>query len=220
MTRNSETTEMVGVMAADDANRRKLSPVQLRFRWAAGVLALFNAAALYFYLFPPGGSRQDLELESVQVRTQIRAAQVQAARSHGLASNMQTASEQASAFSDKYFLPARTADATVYEEIYRMATASGVQEREAGFAKEPIDGSADLTLLSITANFEGSNATLMKFLNEADHSPMLLVLDSLTLTASPQQHNSNINTQIRFQAIVREPAPMPVPVSTAGGSRP
>jgi hypothetical protein len=58
--------------------------------------------------------------------------------------------------------------------------------------------------LNVTANYQGTNADLMKFLYEADHSPMLLILDALT--AAPQQRNNQINTAIRFQAIVREPA--------------
>jgi len=202
MTRNSETAELVGVLTGG-ATRHKLSRLQVRLRIVAVVLAALNAVALYFYLSPPGGTRQDLELESVQVRTQIRAAQTQAAKSHGLAAHVQTASEQASSFSDKYFLPKRAAYVAVFEEIQRMAKASGIQERDAGWSEEPIEGTADLTLLNITANYEGTNANLMKFLNESDRSPMLLILDALT--AAPQQHNNQINTAIRFQAIVREP---------------
>jgi hypothetical protein len=221
MTRNSESSELVGVMAAGDAARRKLSPIQVRLRAAAGILAGLNALALYFYLSPPGGTRQDLELQSIQVRAQIRAVQMQSAKSRGLAAHMQTAGEQASAFSDKYFLPRRTAYVSIFEEIQSMAKASGIQERDAGSSEDPIEGSSDLTLLNITANYEGTNANLMKFLYEADHSPMLLVLD--TLTASPQQHNNQINTSIRFQAIVREPAasaPTLAPASATGGQQP
>ena len=80
MTKSSESSELIGVLAASEASQRNLSPIQLRLRLAAGFLALLNAVALYFYLSPPGGSRQDLELQSVQVRTQIRAAQVQMAK--------------------------------------------------------------------------------------------------------------------------------------------
>jgi hypothetical protein len=212
MTRTSETAELVGVMAGV-LTRRKLSATQIRLRWVAAVLALLNAAALYFYLSPPGGTRQDLELASVQVRTQIRAAQTLAAKSEGLAAHVQTASEQASAFADKYFLPKRAAYVAVFEEIQRMAKASGIQERDAGWAEEPIEGTSDLTLLNITANYQGTNANLMKFLYEADRSPMLLILDALT--ASPQQRNNEINTAIRFQAIVREPPASPA----AGGTQ-
>lgn len=211
MTRNSETAELVTVMTGGPA-RRKLSPSQLRLRVTAAVLFVLNAGALYFYLSPPGGSRQDLELEAVQVRSQIRAARAQAAKSRGLADHVQTASDQTVAFSDKYFLSKRTAYVTIFEEIQRMAKESGIQPRDAGWTEEFIEGTSDLSLLNITANYEGTNANLMKFLYQADHSPMLLILDALT--ASPQQRNNQISTNIRFQAIVREPV---ASTPTAGG---
>ncbi len=204
MTRNSETISSELVPVLGGASRRMLSPLQLRLRVAAAVLLLLNLVAVYLYLSPPGGSRQDLELESLQVRTQILAAQTQAAKIRALASNVQAGSNQAADFTTKYFLPKRIADVAVYEEIRRMAEASGIQERDAGWSEEPIEGTADLTLLNVTANYQGTNADLMKFLYEADHSPMLLILDALT--AAPQQRNNQINTAIRFQAIVREPA--------------
>ena len=220
MTKSSESAELVGVMTAGDAARRNLSPFQIRLRIAAGVLGLLNAVALYFYLSPPGGTRQELELQSAQVQNEIRAAQTQSAKSRSLAAHMETAGEQAASFSDKYFLPRRTAYVTIFNEIQRMAKASGIQEKDAGWSEDPIEGTSDLTLLNITANYEGTNANLMKFLSEADHSPMLLVLD--TLQASPQQHNNIINASLRFQAIVREPATDSAalaPVSSSGSSK-
>jgi len=204
MTRNSETSgELVSVFGGG-SGRRKLSPLQLRLRLAAAVLLLLNLAALYLYFSPPGGTREDLKLESVQVRTQILAAQTQAAKMRALASNVQAGSSEAADFTTKYFLPKRAAYVAALEEIQRMAKASGIQERDAGLSEEPIEGTADLTLLNITANYQGTNADLMKFLYEADHSPMLLILDALT--AAPQQRNNVINTAIHFQVIVREPA--------------
>jgi hypothetical protein len=113
MTRNSETSsELVPVLGG--TARRKLSPLQLRLRVAATVLLLLNLVAGYLYLFPPGGSRQDLELQSLQVRTQILAAQKQAGKMRALASNVQQGSNQAADFTTKYFLPKRTADVAVY----------------------------------------------------------------------------------------------------------
>ena len=213
MTSNSETvTELVAARAGEEA-RRKLSPMQWRLRLAAAVLLLLNGIALFLYLSPPGGTREDLELEGVRVRSQILAAKIQATKMQGLAANVQTGSSQAAAFSDKYFLPKRMAYVAVFEEIQRMAKESGIQERDAGWSEEPIEGTADLTLLNITANYEGTNANLMKFLYEADRSPMLLILDALT--AAPQQRNSQINTAIRFQAIVRE-----APANATAGGQP
>lgn len=203
MTRNSESMELVRVSSAGPA-RPGLSHLQLRLRLAAGILLALNLVALYLFLSPPGGSRQELELESIRVRSQILAAQVQTAKMRALATNVQAGSSQAAEFSTKYFLPKRAAYVAVFEEIQRMAKASGIQERDAGWSEEPIEGTADLTLLNITANYQGSNADLMKFLYEADRSSMLVILDALT--AAPQQRNNQINTAIRFQAIVREPA--------------
>ena len=45
---------------------------------------------------------------------------------------------------------------------------------------------------------------LMKFLYEADHSPMLLMLDALT--AAPQQRITRSTPPFAFRPIVREPA--------------
>jgi len=89
----------------------------------------------------------------------------------------------------------------VIEEIQRMAKVSGLQERDAGFSEEPIEGTADLSLLTIKANYEGSYSSLIRFLFESDHSPMLLMLNSLT--AAPEK-NGQIVADIRFQAVIRD----------------
>ena len=88
-----------------------------------------------------------------------------------------------------------------------MAKASGMAERDAVYAKEPIEGTDDLWLLTSTANFEGNYESLMKFLAEVDHSPMLLMLENLQ--AAPQQKGGQISASIRFQSImVSEPTQM------------
>jgi hypothetical protein len=116
---------------------------------------------------------------------------------------VQSGSQEAAGFEAKYFLPKRAAYVAVVEEIQRMAKVSDLQERDGVYSDEPIEGTADLSLLNMQANYEGSYTSLMKFVNEVDHSPMLLMLDALT--ASPQQRSGQIAATIRFQAIVREP---------------
>lgn len=167
-----------------------------------GVLAIANLVALFFYLDPPGGSRRELLAESQQVRSEISATGANSVRLQNIAGKVQTGASEGASFEAKYFLPKRVAYDAVISEIQRMATASGLQEREAVFSEEPVEGSADLTILNITANFQGSYANLMRFLYESDRSPMLLMLD--TLQASPQQKGGVIDTSIRFQEIIRE----------------
>ena len=167
-----------------------------------GALAVANLVALFFYLDPPGGSRNDLLAESQQVRHQIAATRANSVRLRTVAGKVQLGASEDSSFAAKYFLPKRMAYDAVISEIQRMATASGLQEREAGYSEEPVEGSADLTILNIRANFQGSYESLMHFLYESDRSPMLLMLD--TLQASPQQRGGLIDASIRFQEIMRE----------------
>lgn len=208
MTKSSDlpvSTALITVRHSETV-AKKAPDSPLRLRIVGGALALLNAVALFLYLAPPGGTRADLEQQIVQTRRQIVAGRAQTAKMQLLASKVQSGSAQSGGFEAKYFLPKRTAYVAVFEEIQRMATASGIQERDAAWSEEPIEGTADLTLLNIQANYEGSYSNLMKFLHEADHSPMLLMLDRLQ--AAPQQKNNQINTQIRFQVVVRE-APGP-----------
>lgn len=168
----------------------------------AGTLAVLNAAALFFYISPPGGTRHQLAAESLQVRNQIAAARAQTVRLRTVSGKVQTGSTETSQFEGKYILPKRLAYEEVIGEIQRMTKAAGLQEREAVFTEEPIEGTADLSLLNITASYQGSYDNLMRFLHEADRSPMLLILDNVQ--AAPQQKGGQINTSIRFQAVIRE----------------
>ncbi len=92
---------------------------------------------------------------------------------------------QSSDFESKYFLPKRTVYETVIAGIQNMAKASGLQERDSVYMEEPIEGASDLSLLNITASYEGSYDNLMRFLHEVDRCPMLLMLENLQ--AAPQQ---------------------------------
>jgi hypothetical protein len=185
-----------------------------RFWLKAGVvtLALLNCIALYLYFDPPGGSRAELQAQNENVRMQVAAARAQARRLETVSSKVQTGGLEATDFESKYFLPRRQAYETVLAEIQRMAKIAGLQERDAVFSEEPIEGTDDLSLLNMTANYEGPYPSLTRFLYEADRSPMLLMLDSMA--ATPQQKAGLITTSIRFQAIIREPA-----VTVAGGQR-
>ena len=166
------------------------------------VLALFNGIALYFYLDPPGGSRTELTAEGEQVRTEIVSTRSMAVKLKNVAEKVQVGGTESSDFETRYFLPKRAAYAAVIAEIQRMAQGSGLKERDAVFSEEPIEGTADLTLLTSTANYEGSYDNLMRFLYEVDQSQMLLMLDNLQ--AAPQQRGGQISTSIRFQTIVLE----------------
>jgi|SRR5947209_1305021 len=168
----------------------------------AVALAVLNAVALYLYLDPPGGSRKELTQEAENIRGSIRADRTRVNRLRTVSSKVQVGNTQSADFESKNFLPKRLAYATVISELQRMVKNSGLQERDAVYTEEPIEGTTDLLLLNSTANYEGSYENLMKFLYQVDQSPMLLMLENVT--AAPQQKGGQINTSIRFQAVIRE----------------
>lgn len=176
--------------------------VRFWLQTAGAALALLNGIALFLYLDPPGGSREQLAAESAGVRRSITAERGRSVRLKNIAAKVQVGGSQSSEFESHFFLPKRTAYSMVISEIQRMASASGMKERDSVFTEEPIEGSSDLDLLNVTGNYEGSYDSLMKFLHEVDRSPMFLMLD--TLQAAPQQRTGLINASIRFQAVLHD----------------
>ena len=155
-------------------------------------------------LDPPGRNAwDDLQQQIVQMRRQIVAGRAQTAKMQLLASKVQSGSTQSGSFENEIlFRPSAPLMSPSSKKFSGWPTRPGFRNATLPGRKNRISGTADLTLLNNQANYEGSYTNLMKFLYQADHSPMLLMLDRLQ--AAPQQKNNQINTQIRFQAIVRE----------------
>lgn len=185
------------------------SRVRFWLQLTGAVLALLNGIALFLYLAPPGGTRKELEQERFQVRSEIAQARVRAEKLKNAATKVQLGNTESADFESKFFLPKRTAYSVMIGEIQRMAQASGLQERDAVYTEDPIEGAPDLALLNCTANYEGTYSNLMRFLYAVDQSPLLLMLENMQ--AAPQQKSGQISTSIRFQAIVEQEA------SGAGG---
>ena len=167
-------------------------------------LVVLNAIVLFLYLDPPGGTRRELAQEADQIRSQIASASVQAARQKAVAQKVQLGSAESTDFMNRYILPKRIAYADIISEIQRIAKVSGMVEKDAAYSEEPIEGTADLTLLGSSANYEGTYQNLRKFLFELDRSPFLIMLESLQL--APQQRGNQVNTNIKFQAVIQDDA--------------
>ncbi|MBV9155364.1 MAG: hypothetical protein JO097_03825 [Acidobacteriaceae bacterium] len=180
---------------------------------AGGILALLNGIALFFYLDPPGGTRKELMQEGVEVRNAIVAARSRTQRLKTVAAEVQVGNVESADFEAKYFLPKRLAYAAVITELQRIAKVANLQQRDWVSTEEPIEGTSDLSLLNIVANYDGSYDNLMHFLYETDRSPMLLMLEQLQ--AAPQQKSGQLTAQIRFQTIIQEE-----PAAPALGAQP
>src|SRR5205823_2709705 len=88
-------------------------------------------------------------------------------------------------FMSDYFLPRRTAYSAILDELTKAANESHLKSKESAFATEPIEGSDTLSMMQISASYEGGYADLVRFINLVDKSDSLLIIESLS--ATPQQ---------------------------------
>lgn len=184
----------------------------------AGVLLIANLVALIFVLYPPGGSAESLRAQAAELRMQVRQRQAALTRTRDIAGKVETGRTDAEQFMNAYFLDSRTLASTIVSDIVEAAKEAGVRQKETQNAIEPVEGTDDLGMVTISANFEGTYANLMKLLNVLDRSSRLMIIESLA--ATPQQGSNMLNINLRLNGFVRENAgPLPPPAKSAEPSQ-
>lgn len=171
-------------------------------RLAVAVLIAANLVAGYFVLRPIGGSPEELRNQVAEMRVQLRQRQSNIGRTRLFATKIEAGRSEGDDFMDDYFLPRRMAYSTVLAELNQAATRSNLKPKEAAFASEPIEGSDTLTMMQISANYEGSYADLIHFINLIDKSDSLLIIEGLN--ATPQQGSGMLNVTLKLDTFVRE----------------
>ena len=183
-----------------------------------GVLLLANLIALIFVIRPIGGSAQDLRAQAAELRTEVHQRQSALVRTRDIAGKVQTGRTEAESFMDAYFLDRRTLASTVVSEVVEAGKQSGLRQKETQYGTEPVEGTDDLSMLTVSANFEGTYADLMKMLNRIDKSDRLIIIEGLQ--AAPQQGSNILNINLRLNGFVRENLSGPLPLSRPDANAP
>lgn len=171
-------------------------------RAVLGVLLAANLIAVALVLFPPGGSAEDLEKQRAALTAQLRGSQVNLEKSKQHAAAVERGRSQGDGFMNQYFLASRTAFSTLLSELETAAKQTQITPRENAYSTEPVEGSDNLSMLSITAAYEGKYADLMKFVHAIDQSDRLLIIESLS--AAPQQGSDKLTVSMKMNTFVRE----------------
>ncbi len=171
-------------------------------RLTLGVLVALNVAAAILVYRPIGGSAEDLDRQLTSLRREIQQKEAAVARMKIVASKIEKGRQESDGFFNSYFLNERAAYLTVLEELNRIAKETKIKVKEHTFVSEPIEGSADLSMLTINGNIEGSYADLIEFVNRLDRTPHLIILESLQ--AQPLPAAGVLNVQVKLNAFVRE----------------
>ena len=171
-------------------------------RTSLGTLLALNLVALALVLFPIGGSAEDLERQRAELSSQMRGRQKQLEQVRLVASKVEKGREEAEKFLNEYFLARRTAYQTILGDLGAAAKDSKITVREHSYKIDPIEGSDTLSMMTISANYEGSYADLMQFVNLIDRSERLLIMESLN--AAPQQGQNRLSVAFKLDTFVRE----------------
>lgn len=184
-------------------NFSALREPRIMVRAVLGLLLALNlvAAAFAFHLF--GTSTEQMMQDLQSARTQLNAATARLNRGRILAAKVDTGREEGGKFLASYMSSRKTTYSTVIGEITDLSKQAGMKMKEANIAPlDPIDGSADIDMMTISVNFEGTYPQLVKLVNLLDRSKKFLIIESLT--AAPQPKGDVINVAIKLNTFVKD----------------
>jgi hypothetical protein len=175
-----------------------------KIRIVLGALLILNVIAVGLVLYPPGGSADDLESELASLQTQVMQKRALLERTRFNVVAIEKARGEGDQFLDQHFLTRRTADSALLAELTEAASKAQIKERDRAQTTEFIEGSDSLSMMTITANYEGTYRNLLNFINELDHSAQLLIIESMS--AAPQQGSNTLTVSMKLDAFIREDA--------------
>lgn len=177
---------------------------RILIRIGLGLLLVANlvAAGYAFNIFTP--SPEILNRRLLSAQAQLQTDQARLVRSRALASNIGKGKAESDTFLAQYFTNRRRTYSTILQEIRDTATASGMKTEEGTTTLDPIKGTDDLSMLTLSINFEGSFAQLVKFVNLIDRSPRFIIIESMQ--AAPQPKGDVVNTNLKMHVFVKDDA--------------
>lgn len=175
---------------------------RLLVRTGLGLLLAANLVAAFLAFHPFGGAPEDLQREVRELQKQVAQRQAALGRTRAVVAKVEKARAEGDRFMASYFLNSRTVSSAIYSELRDSAEKAGLKAREHTFGFEPIEGSNDLSMLTVSAGYEGTYVQLLKFVNLVDRSPRLLIIEMLQ--AQPQQQSKLLSISMRLNAFVKD----------------
>lgn len=175
-----------------------------------------NLIAFYFVLFPLGGSPQELDQQVAGLRQQALQQRKNLERLRLLTTKVEGARKQEFEFENTYFTDRQVVYSTIVGELTRAAEESGIRVKDHALVSDDVEGSETLSMITVSANYEGTFTDLLNYVNRIDRSPRFIILDSLG--AAPQQNSNVLNVAMRMHVFVRNTQPAIGNPDTAGAA--
>jgi type IV pilus assembly protein PilO len=176
---------------------------QVLVRTGLGVLLAANLVAASFAFHIVGSSPEALNEALVVAEARLQADQAKLTRSRLLTSNIGKGKNESDTFLASYFTTRRHTYSTIISEITETAKKADMKTQEVTIAPlDPIEGSDDLSMMTISVNFEGGFPQFVKFVNLLDRSPRFLIIESMQV--APQPKGDILNTNLKLNAFIKE----------------
>jgi len=183
---------------------RQMKDPRVAVRLILGLLLIANIVAALLLFRPWGGSAEDLARQMESLKAQLAARQLRLTQTQGIVEKVRKARSAGDQFMSAYMVSRRSAFSTLISEANKMATDAGMKPRETSLTLEPVEGSDTVAQLTISANYEGSYASLFKFVNSLDKSPRFLIIEALS--ATPQQSGA-LAVNVKLDTFIRDQNP-------------
>jgi Tfp pilus assembly protein PilO len=178
------------------------SDPKLTARIVLGVLLAANliAAGFAFHVFDESPAALNDELAAAI--SNRGAEQARLLKSRLLAANIDKGKSDGESFLASYMTSRRVTYSTTIGELNDIAKAAGMDKPGATTTLEPIEGSDDLDMLSISFSLEGTYPQLMKFVNLLDRSRRFLLIETLTVT--PRAKSDVLTVNVKLDTFVKD----------------
>jgi Tfp pilus assembly protein PilO len=181
-------------------------------RWVrGGLIALLVIDALFFFFsFRPMGFSAAQQQDSLKaLRDDAKAKRETVARLKKIESTLSESNRLGDQFYESKFLPAETGFGTVMEEVDKLAVATGVRKGSVSYGVQEIKDRPDLEGVTIDTTLEGEYSKIVRFVNQLEHSPLFLIVDSMGVTGGGK--NKTVSVTIKLLTLFRIPQGLPSP---------
>lgn len=172
-------------------------------RAALGLLLAGNLIAASFAFHLIGASPEALNQQLAGALAQKQTAQARLTRSRVLTGNIGKGKAEGERFLSTYMTSRRYTSSIIIGELNEIARSAGMKMLDGTIAPlEPIEGTEDLDMMTISVNFEGGSNELVKLVNQLDRSKRFLIVESLTVAPRPKGDVLAVN--VRLNTFVKD----------------
>jgi type IV pilus assembly protein PilO len=176
---------------------------QVLVRAGLGVLLAANLVAAAFAFHIVGSSPEALDQDLTTARLELGSARQRLNQSRTLVGKVDKGKSEGETFLASYMTDRRHTYSTIISELTDTATTAGMKMGDTTIAPlDPIEGSNDLDMMTISVDLEGNYSQLLKFVNLLDRSPRFLIIESMQ--AAPQTKGDLLTVNLKVNAFVRD----------------